>query len=86
MKTSQIVTIIAGTMIMTGIAIFGYFILNPYKQAARVEVNTTLVKQSSFDFEGHRYMIMEWTLGRSGPELSGTQLMHDPDCPCKNKK
>jgi hypothetical protein len=84
MKAHHIVAIIA--ILALGMVILTYLSNEPSKTAVRVEVNTTLVKQSSFDFEGHRYMIMEWTLGRTGPELSGTQLIHDPDCPCKNKK
>jgi len=85
MKRHQI-AIIIGISLLASIATLAYLVLNQSKQTIRVEANTTLVKQSSFDFEGHRYMIMEWTLGRAGPELTGTQLMHDPDCPCKDKK
>jgi hypothetical protein len=91
--TNQSVIVIVVALVLVSIGIFAYGVvsflaLSRPKQSVKVEANTTMVKQSSFEFQSHQYMIMEWTLGRNpaGTEVSGVQLMHDPDCPCKNKK
>lgn len=36
---------------------------------------------------GHQYLMLRWTVMRKdAPSLSQSQLIHDPDCPCRQRQ
>lgn len=51
----------------------------PYEREENIEINGVVFATSTFEYNNHKYIVF-------GDIRSHCKIVHDPDCPCNNKK